>query len=73
MPCLCSDIKPENIMAHTLSGRQPIIKLVDFGLATTITHPLRLVCGSPSYVAPEVVLKSKEGFVYLLLLLLIQQ
>jgi len=30
------------------------LKLGDFGLATAVTKPLRTVCGTLTYVAPEV-------------------
>ena len=30
------------------------LKLADFGLATEIDSPLFLVCGTPTYVAPEI-------------------
>lgn len=54
------DIKPENIL---LSDGD--LKLADFGLAVLYGHngqrkPCQTVCGSPPYMAPEVV--PKDGF-----------
>lgn len=31
------------------------LKLGDFGLATIVNGPLYTVCGTPTYVAPEIV------------------
>ena len=49
------DLKPENLL---LASRSNItdLKIADFGLATVIEDPtkkLYLRCGSPGYVAPE--------------------
>lgn len=54
------DIKPENILLH--DGN---LKLADFGMAVLFAHkgqrkPCQTVCGSPPYMAPEVV--PKDGF-----------
>jgi 5'-AMP-activated protein kinase catalytic alpha subunit len=48
------DVKLEN----ALLDRDGNIKLIDFGLAAlvpSLTTPLRVHCGSPSYAAPEIV------------------
>lgn len=37
------------------------LKLGDFGLATVVEGPLYTVCGTPTYVAPEIIAES--GFV----------
>ena len=50
------------------SGRKDILqatlKLTDFGLATKLmdNDPLRMVCGSPTYVAPEIIYQDEEGY-----------
>jgi serine/threonine protein kinase len=52
------DLKPENIIL-TISGDQGQItaKLADFGLSTTFRSdkPMTTRCGTPAYVAPEVI------------------
>ncbi len=48
------DIKLENILLD--SKLSP--KLIDFGFATCITDKTKLFCGTPSYMAPEIVLKT---------------
>lgn len=52
------DIKPENIMVQMRDGKE-YIYLIDFGVAqTAVDRPLEsdhLVCGTPGFVAPEVV------------------
>ena len=47
------DLKPENVMM----GQHGDVCLVDFGLAKRITtpHGSRTFCGTPEYLAPEVV------------------
>ncbi len=37
------------------------LKLGDFGLATEVTEPLYIVCGTPTYVAPEVIAETGYG------------
>jgi serine/threonine protein kinase len=57
------DIKPENVlMSHT----SDVVKLADFGLAVVIhtSSPanLKRFCGTPMYVAPEIVERATHGF-----------
>ena len=41
------------------------LKLADFGLAMEVTGPIYTVCGTPTYVAPEILLESGEySFVF---------
>ncbi|CAJ1083609.1 death-associated protein kinase 2 [Xyrichtys novacula] len=51
------DLKPENIMLSDKSSPQPIIKLIDFGLARRICQgeEFRSTSGTPQYIAPEVI------------------
>lgn len=37
------------------------LKLADFGLACEVTRPLYTVCGTPTYVAPEILAESGYG------------
>ncbi|KZV72852.1 Pkinase-domain-containing protein [Peniophora sp. CONT] len=48
------DLKPENIL---LTADKSVAKVADFGLAKIVDHltMLRTMCGTPSYLAPEVV------------------
>ncbi|GJE90075.1 forkhead associated domain and Pkinase domain-containing protein [Phanerochaete sordida] len=57
------DLKPENVLLTT--DNPPIVKVADFGLAKAIDSltMLRTMCGTPSYLAPEVVQQNgKEGY-----------
>ncbi len=56
------DIKPENIVLELHDGPEPLVKVVDFGIAKIIQDgedtlvritATGLVCGSPSYMSPE--------------------
>lgn len=56
------DIKPENLLVELDdSGRVTQLKLADFGLACEVTEPLLAVCGTPTYVAPEILMESGYG------------
>ena len=53
------DLKPENFMVTINEQNRPLVKLIDFGLATYIpkdkNSPLTEYVGTPQYAAPEVV------------------
>jgi serine/threonine protein kinase len=49
------DIKLENVL---LDGRL-LPKLIDFGFATCIFDKAKIFCGTPSYMSPEIVLKTE--------------
>ncbi|KAK0414999.1 hypothetical protein QR680_011724 [Steinernema hermaphroditum] len=51
------DLKPENV----LLSFDYTIKLTDFGLACLVEGPLYRICGTPTYVAPEVLLQKGYG------------
>jgi serine/threonine-protein kinase len=60
------DIKPANLMAAYRGGQYDVTKLLDFGLVKTLAeddsaHLSRegTVAGSPLYMAPELVMKSR--------------
>uniref|UniRef100_U5EQ26 non-specific serine/threonine protein kinase n=1 Tax=Corethrella appendiculata TaxID=1370023 RepID=U5EQ26_9DIPT len=56
------DIKPENLLVELDNkGNVILLKLGDFGLACEVTEPLLSVCGTPTYVAPEILLETGYG------------
>ena len=54
------DIKPENVLLARLDDNCDF-KLADFGLSTNATGPLQEKCGSPGYVAPEMLRRGSYG------------
>lgn len=58
------DIKPENLLVSSKRNNQRFLKLADFGLAVEILPGQRLyeVCGSPIYVAPEIIAEAGYNF-----------
>lgn len=52
------DIKLENILVEAKTGT---IKLIDFGFSCISKERLKIFCGTPSYMSPEIVSK-KEYF-----------
>ncbi|XP_042270313.1 serine/threonine-protein kinase DCLK1-like isoform X2 [Thunnus albacares] len=55
------DIKPENLLVYEHHDGSKSLKLGDFGLATVVNGPLYTVCGTPTYVAPEIVTEKGYG------------
>uniref|UniRef100_A0A3B3B8N5 Serine/threonine-protein kinase DCLK2 n=1 Tax=Oryzias melastigma TaxID=30732 RepID=A0A3B3B8N5_ORYME len=55
------DIKPENLLVYEHQDGSKSLKLGDFGLATIVNGPLYAVCGTPTYVAPEIVAETGYG------------
>uniref|UniRef100_A0A673G5F1 non-specific serine/threonine protein kinase n=1 Tax=Sinocyclocheilus rhinocerous TaxID=307959 RepID=A0A673G5F1_9TELE len=55
------DIKPENLLVCEYPDGTKSLKLGDFGLATAVEGPLYTVCGTPTYVAPEIIAESGYG------------
>uniref|UniRef100_A0A673LWG5 non-specific serine/threonine protein kinase n=1 Tax=Sinocyclocheilus rhinocerous TaxID=307959 RepID=A0A673LWG5_9TELE len=55
------DIKPENLLVCEYPDGTKSLKLGDFGLATVVEGPLYTVCGTPTYVAPEIITESGYG------------
>ncbi|KAK5868893.1 hypothetical protein PBY51_009868 [Eleginops maclovinus] len=55
------DIKPENLLVFEHQDGSKSLKLGDFGLATIVNGPLFTVCGTPTYVAPEIVAETGYG------------
>lgn len=42
-------------------GNVMTLKLADFGLACEVDEPLWAVCGTPTYVAPEILMETGYG------------
>eukprot|EP00416_Gambierdiscus_australes_P038958 CAMPEP_0171098982 /NCGR_PEP_ID=MMETSP0766_2-20121228/50035_1 /TAXON_ID=439317 /ORGANISM="Gambierdiscus australes, Strain CAWD 149" /LENGTH=325 /DNA_ID=CAMNT_0011558475 /DNA_START=53 /DNA_END=1030 /DNA_ORIENTATION=+ len=51
------DLKPENILINS----DGYVKLTDFGFAKIIEHRTYTLCGTPEYIAPEVLLNKGHG------------
>ncbi|XP_018413296.1 PREDICTED: serine/threonine-protein kinase DCLK3 [Nanorana parkeri] len=54
------DLKPENLLVQKNPDGSATLKLADFGLAVYVTEPIFTVCGTPTYVAPEIL--SEKGY-----------
>ncbi|KAF9650876.1 kinase-like protein [Thelephora ganbajun] len=56
------DLKPENVLLT--KDDPPVVKVADFGLAKYIDSltMLKTMCGTPSYLAPEVVQNNVGGY-----------
>jgi len=54
------DIKLENILMDSYENDYDF-KLADFGLATEATGDLKLRCGTPGYIAPEILRRQPYG------------
>ena len=55
------DIKPENLLVKKKGNQIICLKIADFGLAQIIKGPLYIVCGTPTYVAPEILAEVGYG------------
>ncbi|EDV27663.1 uncharacterized protein TRIADDRAFT_21151 [Trichoplax adhaerens] len=55
------DLKPENLLITQNFDDTFTLKLGDFGLAVVVTEPLFQICGTPTYLAPEVLAETGYG------------
>jgi len=46
------DLKPENLMFNS----EGYLRLIDFGLARIAKHKSYTLCGTPEYLAPEIMM-----------------
>ncbi|KAJ2593737.1 hypothetical protein H4R99_006004, partial [Coemansia sp. RSA 1722] len=61
------DIKLDNILIKTSSGSDvPWVKIADFGLARAVGDGelMRTICGTPSYLAPEIICRGSASTPY---------
>lgn len=54
-----SDIKPDNILVLE-EGSSPLIKLLDFGIASKLGATLAVGAGTPAFMSPEAILKNPK-------------
>lgn len=52
------DLKPENLLLTNKSDNYDV-KIIDFGLAKQSTELMTMPCGTPGYVAPEILRRKK--------------
>ncbi|KAM3858460.1 serine/threonine-protein kinase DCLK3 [Diretmus argenteus] len=55
------DLKPENLLMERMADGSRRVKLGDFGLAMVVTEPIYTICGTPTYVAPEILSETGYG------------
>ena len=55
------DLKPEKILVKKTPDGDTV-KLGDFGLSLIVTEPLHTICGTPTYVAPEIIADDPAGY-----------
>ena len=58
MHWFCRDLKPENL----LIGKDGYLKMADFGFAKAVRGHTYTLCGTPDYLAPELVLQSGHNY-----------
>ncbi|CAF4219362.1 unnamed protein product, partial [Rotaria magnacalcarata] len=57
------DLKPENVLLTSPDTNETLVKITDFGLSRFIneTTLMKTFCGTPNYLAPEVLSTRGEG------------
>lgn len=53
--------KPENILLKSRTPDSPVV-ISDFGLASTDTAQMITMCGTPHFVAPEIIQENSKGY-----------
>ena len=48
------DLKPENILLKSDESNETLVKISDFGLSKFFENSMQTMCGTPNYLAPEV-------------------
>lgn len=61
-----ADLKADNIVVSARRGGRDWVKVVDFGIARLLERPqesadVRMICGTPEYMAPEVIRGNPPG------------
>ncbi len=49
------DLKPENILLKSDESNETLVKISDFGLSKFFENSMQTMCGTPHYLAPEVI------------------
>jgi serine/threonine-protein kinase len=61
-----ADLKSDNIIVDQRRAGTDVVKIVDFGIARLVTAPRdgddRNICGTPEYMAPEVISGAPPGY-----------
>lgn len=48
------DLKPENLMVNMEEDYDPVCKVIDFGFAAKAHQRMKVFCGTPAYMSPEI-------------------
>lgn len=51
------DLKPENLLIN----KNGYLKMIDFGLSKQTKNRCYTICGTPDYIAPEILLEKGHG------------
>ena len=57
MNIIYRDLKPENLLVSA----DGYLKLTDFGFAKVVVNRTYTLCGTPEYIAPEILLNKGHG------------